>query len=190
LSSLVTLNALPFGAKEKIVPMDFVRSNTVDNSTSTSGSASYDVMHYLPSISDLDPRLQSCYKGARTSKSPKYGLGYVEQCNSAIPPSRFTNPLPSNMSRPTTDEILKYLTVIHGCPINQFPDEWIKKMTNWDLFTNPEADDFHKSTPPHERLKLASEWKEYMKKNECWLSFLLLENFKPVFSVPDDRRNF
>jgi hypothetical protein len=103
--------------------MEFVRSvhNTVNTSVSTSESACHDVMHYLPSISDLDPRLQDCYKGARMAKSPKYGLGYVEQCNSVIPPSRFSNPLPPSMTRPATEEILKYLTVIHGCPKNQFP---------------------------------------------------------------------
>jgi hypothetical protein len=135
--------------------MEFVRSvhNTVNTSVSTSESACHDVMHYLPSISDLDPRLQDCYKGARMAKSPKYGLGYVEQCNSVIPPSRFSNPLPPSMTRPATDEILKYLTVIHGCPKNQFPEEWIKKMTNWDLFTNPEAEEFYKSTPSHEKQK-------------------------------------
>jgi hypothetical protein len=75
------------------------------------------------------------------------------------------------MKRPAIEEIMKYLTVIHGCPKNQFPEEWIKKMTNWDLFTNPEADEFHISTPSHEKQKLASDWKEYMQKNECWLSF-------------------
>jgi hypothetical protein len=37
-------------------------------------------MHYMPSVASLDPRLKSCYQGASTSNAPKYGLGYIEQC--------------------------------------------------------------------------------------------------------------
>lgn len=153
--------------------MESVRSvyNTVQSSVSTSESTSCNMIHYMPSIAILDPRLQDCYKGTRTPNAPKYGLGYVEQCDTVIPECRFSNSLPHNMKRPAIEEIMKYLTIIHGCPKNQFPDEWIKKMTNWDLFTNPEANEFHISTPSHTKQKLASDWKEYMQKNECWLSF-------------------
>jgi hypothetical protein len=39
------------------------------------------------------------------------------------------------------------------------------------LFTNPEAEDFHKSTPSKQKSELAEKWKEYMSHNACWISF-------------------
>jgi hypothetical protein len=75
------------------------------------------------------------------------------------------------MQQPSNDEILKYLTVMDGCPKHQFPEEWIKGMTNWDLLTNPEAEESHRSTPLQEKINLANKWKEYMTVNKCWLSF-------------------
>jgi hypothetical protein len=59
------------------------------------------------------------------------------------------------MTKPAIEEIMKYLTVMTGCPKGQFPEDWIKKMTNWDLFTNPEAEEFHISTPSKEKQRLA-----------------------------------
>jgi len=44
-------------------------------------------------------------------------------------------------------------------------------MINWDLFTNPEAKEFYLSTPSKEKQRLSKEWKEYMSKNDCWISF-------------------
>jgi len=54
--------------------------------------------------------------------------------------------LPTNLKRPSVEEILKYLTVITGCKKGSLPEEWIKKMTNWDLFTNPESQEFDSTT--------------------------------------------
>jgi hypothetical protein len=129
------------------------------------------MIHYIPSISSLDPRLKACYQGARTPNSSKYGLGYIEQCDVAIPESRFSNPLPKTLPKPAIEEIYKYMTVIAGCPKGQFPEDWIKKMTNWDLFTNPEAEEFHKITPSKDKQRLSEDWKEYMQKNNYWISF-------------------
>jgi len=129
--------------------------NTVQMSVSTSESTSCQMIHYMPSIASLDPRLKACYQGSRTPNSPKYGLGYIEQCDSVIPECRFFNTLPPNMKKPSVEEIMKYLTIMTGCPKGWFPEEWIKKMTNWDLFTNLEADEFHISTPSKEKQSLA-----------------------------------
>jgi hypothetical protein len=83
----------------------------------------------------------------RTPNSPRYGLGYIEQCDTIIPECRFSNPLPTHIKRPSVEEILKYFTVMTGCTKGSLPEEWIKKMTNWDLFTNPESQNFDSSTP-------------------------------------------
>lgn len=100
--------------------MDSVRSveNTTQSATSTSETVSCQMIHYMPSIASLDPRLKSCYYGARTPNTPKYGLGYIEQCDTVIPECRLKNPLPSSMTRPFIEEIMKYLAVFTGCPNN------------------------------------------------------------------------
>jgi len=76
-------------------------SNTVETTVSTSESY---MIHYMPSIESLDPRIKEIYRGMRTPNSPKYGLGYIEQCDAVIPECRFTNPLPKNMTRPSIEE--------------------------------------------------------------------------------------
>jgi hypothetical protein len=45
------------------------------------------------------------YKGIRPPRTPKYGLGYIKQCDQFIPDCRFSNTLPKNMQRPSIDEI-------------------------------------------------------------------------------------
>jgi hypothetical protein len=71
--------------------------NTVEMSASSSEPVLCNMIHYMPSIESLDPRLKEIYRGTRTPNSPKYGLGYIEQCDVAIPECRFTNPLPKNI---------------------------------------------------------------------------------------------
>lgn len=104
--------------------------NTVEMSASTSEPLVCAIIHYMPSIENLVPRLKECYKGYRTPNSLKYGLGYIGQTDVSIPECRFINPLPKNLSRPAVEEILKYLTIITGCKKREFPEEWIKRMTN------------------------------------------------------------
>jgi hypothetical protein len=145
--------------------------NTIEMSVSTSESLVCAMIHYMPSIESLDPRLKELYRGARTLNSPRYGLGYIEQCDVTIPECRFTNPLPKTITKPAVEEILKYLTVISGCKKGTFPEEWIKKMTNWDLFTNPESSHFEKLTSEKEKEKLSILWKNYMIQEDCWISF-------------------
>jgi tetrahydromethanopterin S-methyltransferase subunit G len=81
-----------------------------------------------------------------------------------------SNPLPESMTKPSIEEIMKYLTIITGCKRGEFTEQWIKKMTNWYLFTNPESEEF-KSTPEKEKERLSKAWKEYMEENQCWISF-------------------
>ena len=107
----------------------------------------------------------------RPPDTPKYGLGYVEQCDTTIPDCRFTNPLPSDIQRPTIDEIHKFHTVMKGCQKGSIPEEWIKKMLNWDLFTNPETKEFNTVTPDPEKLSLSKDWQKFMTKEDSWISF-------------------
>jgi hypothetical protein len=70
--------------------------NTVEMSASSSEPTICAMIHYMPSIESLDPRLKEIYRGTRTPNSPKYGLGYIEQCDVTIPECRFSNPLPKS----------------------------------------------------------------------------------------------
>ena len=89
--------------------------NTVENSISTSESQHCLMIHYMPTIETLDPRLQDIYKGMRHPGTSKYGLGYTEQCDQVIPDCRFTNPLPESIKRPSIDEIHKFHSVMSTC---------------------------------------------------------------------------
>jgi hypothetical protein len=50
-------------------------------------------------------------------------------------------------------------------------EEWMKAMLNWDLFTHPNTEIFSKSISHKEKLALSTDWKEYMTKNNVWISF-------------------
>lgn len=96
---------------------DCVRTvhKTVDNTVSTSEHDFCLMIHYMPTIETLDPRIQDIYKGMRPPGTPRYGLGYIEQCDKVIPDCRFSNPLPSDIQRPSVEEIHKFHTVMKGC---------------------------------------------------------------------------
>jgi hypothetical protein len=145
--------------------------NTVESSVSTSESQHCLMIHYMPTIETLDPRLQDIYKGMRPPGTPKYGLGYTEQCDQVIPDCRFTNPLPESIKRPSIDEIHKFHSVMTGCPKRSIEEVWIKKMLNWDLFTHPETSDFNISTTDEEKTKLSKDWQNYISEKDIWISF-------------------
>ena len=44
-------------------------------------------------------------------------------------------------------------------------------MLNWDLFTNPETNDFNISTSNEEKAKLSKNWQTYISENNTWISF-------------------
>ena len=105
-------------------------NNTIDCIAYTSKPAFCFMIHYMPTIETLDPRLQDIYKGMRPPGTPKYGLGYIEQCDQVIPDCRFFNPLPSDMQRPSVDEIHQFHSVMKGCQKGSIEESWIKIMLN------------------------------------------------------------
>jgi hypothetical protein len=50
-------------------------NNIVDSTTYTFEPAFCLMIHYMPTIESLDPRLQDIYKGMRPPGTPRYGLG-------------------------------------------------------------------------------------------------------------------
>jgi hypothetical protein len=104
--------------------------NTVDSTVSTSEPAFCLMIHYMPTIETLYPIIKEIYKGMRPPGTPRYGLGYIEQCDQIIPDCRFSNPLPSDIQRPTVDEIHKFHSIMRGCQKGSINEKWIKKMLN------------------------------------------------------------
>jgi len=47
----------------------------------------------------------------------------------------------------------------------------MKEMLNWDLYTHPEAREFSKRTSNEEKIKLAQDWKNFMEKENMYISF-------------------
>jgi len=50
----------------------------------------------MPTIETLDPRLQNIYKGMRPPGTPKYGLGYIEQCDQVHKPAIYKTRIRGN----------------------------------------------------------------------------------------------
>ena len=44
-------------------------------------------------------------------------------------------------------------------------------MLNWDLFTNPETNEFNTAVSNTEKLKPSKDWQEYISDNNLWISF-------------------
>jgi hypothetical protein len=64
-------------------------NNTFESYVSTYESQHCLIIHYMPTIETLDPRLQDIYKGMRPPGTPRYGLAYIEQCDQVIHDCRF-----------------------------------------------------------------------------------------------------
>jgi hypothetical protein len=58
-----------------------------------------------------------------------------------------------------------------GCPKGSIEEVWIKKMLNWDLFTNPETKDFNIATSDKKKAELSQKWQNYISDKEIWISF-------------------
>jgi hypothetical protein len=58
-----------------------------------------------------------------------------------------------------------------GCPKGSLEEVWIKKMLNWDLFTNPKTHDFNIATSDEEKTKLSQDWQNYISNKSIWISF-------------------
>jgi len=129
------------------------------------------MIHHIPSIETLDPKLQDVYKGMRPHGTPKYGLGYIKQCDQVIPNCRFNNPLPPSIQRLTITEMHKFHSIMMECPKAIIEEAWIKKMLNWDLFTHPESKEFNLSIPKEEKTRLSQEWQTFISEKNLWISF-------------------
>ena len=47
----------------------------------------------------------------------------------------------------------------------------MKQMLNWDIYTHPKADSFGLTHSCEDKIKLSEEWKDYMERNNTWISF-------------------
>ena len=145
--------------------------NTFGSCHSVEESTFYIMIHYMPTIESLDPQLQDIYKGMRPPRTPRYGLGYIEQCDQVIPDYLINNLLPPSLQRPSIEEIHKFHSIMMGCSKNTIEEAWIKKMLNWDLFTHLESIEFNLSTSDQEKACLSQEWQTYISKNNIWIYF-------------------
>lgn len=58
-----------------------------------------------------------------------------------------------------------------GCLKSEISAKWMKAMLNWDLYTNPQADEFDKNYTPKNKKELAEDWQHFMEMNNTWISF-------------------
>lgn len=79
--------------------------------------------------------------------------------------------VPSDTRRPSAPEIRKFLSLSKGCTRNTVKSEWMKEMLNWDLFSHPGARDFAKKTLNEEKVRLAQDWKNFMDRENIFISF-------------------
>lgn len=57
-----------------------------------------------------------------------------------------------------------------GCLKFEISAQWMKAMLNWDLYTNPQANEFDQNHTPVEKKQFAEDWKHYMEINNTWIS--------------------
>lgn len=127
------------------------------------------MMHEIITIEGEDPRMTAIMCSMRPAK-PIYGLGCLEQENDLIPDCRFL-PIPSNCKQPTVMEMHKFFSLMNGCLKSEISAQWIKAMLNWDLYTNPQTDEFDQNYTSVEKKQLFEDWKHYMEMNNTWISF-------------------
>jgi hypothetical protein len=84
---------------------------------------------------------------------------------------RLSKPFGKNLRKPSSLEIKRYLRIAKGCPKLLVPEEWMKNMMNWDLYTHPRSSEFAKSTNPSEKIRLAQNWKDFMETHKIYISF-------------------
>jgi len=57
---------------------------------------------------------------------------------------RFQAHIPEDLRKPSTPEIIKFLSLMRGCKKSKVKLDWMKDMLNWDLLTHPDAKAFAK----------------------------------------------
>jgi len=118
------------------------------------------MMHEIITLEGEDPRLAEMFSIMRPTK-PTFGSGYLEQAKGLIPACRFC-PLPYDCKKPTIMEMHKFFTLMSHCLKSEISSTWMKAMLNWDLFTNPDVEQFGLSHSIEEKKRLAEDWKHYM----------------------------
>jgi len=104
------------------------------------------MMHEIVTIEGEHPRMTEMMFSMRPAKL-RYGLGYLEQARGLIPDCRFF-PVPSDCKKPAVMEIHKIFSLMDGCLKYEISAQWMKAMLNWDLYTNPQADEFDQNIHP------------------------------------------
>lgn len=127
------------------------------------------MIHEIVTLEGEDRKLTEMICQMRPAK-PRYGLGYLEQANSLIPECRF-HPVPSDCKKPIVMEMHKFFSLMDGCLKSEISAQWMKSMLNWDLYTNPQADEFDQNYTPIKKKQFAEDWKHYIEMNNTWISF-------------------
>lgn len=86
-----------------------------------------------------------------------------------------------DIRRPSTPEIQKFLLFMKGYSKSRANCEWMKEMLNWDLFTHPKADSFARNTSNKEKVRLATQWKDFMDTEDIFISFYEWKNQQKIF---------
>ena len=119
--------------------------------------------------------LQTVQEIRMNETKEKHGLGFISARK--IPKSRLEENLPQSCYKPSKIEIKKFLGLYKGISPYTASDEWMKKMFSWDIYTHPLAEKYKKelAAVKTERKSYAHKrkqaWLDYMKQNDCWLSF-------------------
>jgi len=89
---------------------------------------------------------------------PRYGLGYLEQAHGLIPDCRFRL-VPFDCKKPIVMEIHKFFSLMDRFLKSEISAQCMKAMLNWNLYTNPQANEFDQNYTPIEKkqfLKIGS----------------------------------
>lgn len=122
----------------------------------------------IHTVEEEDPRLTQMIYLMKPTK-PRYGLGKIEQ-SELIPECRFKQ-IPSDYKKPAVMEMHKFFALMDGCLKSEISAKWMKDMLNWDLYTNPQAEEFEQTYILEQKRQLATYWKHYMETNNMWISF-------------------
>lgn len=113
---------------------------------------------------------------------PRYGLGYLEQMNDLIPPSRLC-PALDDCKKPPVPEMHKFFTLMDGYKKYKIDSQWMKEMLNWDIYTHLEAEQIGLNHSVEEINNMSQEWKIFMQETNSWISFYVWKNINQSENV-------
>lgn len=129
-------------------------------------------MHHISELEIDDPRLREIFSYCRPPRTPRYGLGYIEQIDAIIPSCRFENSLATGLQKPSVPDMHKFFSLVNVCHGRRVNIEWIKRMLNWDLFTHPQDKEFNATTFAELKKDLSEQWQTYMTIKICGYPFM------------------